>query len=178
MLAPAPISLAGGGAAGAARPARQHWPGAQPPHTEAHGAGARRGRPGAASRGACHSSALLPPAPVLPSSSHCACCCFRRCCCTAECSAVACFLALQGRDDGLFNSRVYWGGPHADDALTLLHSNPLRRLRGSAEIPHGGQGSEGREGSGWWSDSGPRCCAASRCESAAWNGLCTAHTGL
>lgn len=46
-------------------------------------------------------------------------------------------LPAEGRDDGLFNSRVYWGGPHADDALTLLHSNPLRRLRGSAEIPHG-----------------------------------------
>lgn len=93
----------------------------------------------------CRLHLLLPP--HLPSLSHCACrrCC-RRCCYTAEGCTVACFLALQGRYDGLFNSRVYWGGPHADDALTLLHSNPRRRLRGSAEIPYGGAGSEGKEG--------------------------------
>ena len=43
----------------------------------------------------------------------------------------------QGLEDGLFNSRVYWGGPEAEDALTLLHSNPRRRLKGSAEVPFG-----------------------------------------
>ena len=44
---------------------------------------------------------------------------------------------LQGIEDGPFNSRVYWGGPAAEGALTLLHGDPRRRLRGSLEVPYG-----------------------------------------
>ncbi|PRW39133.1 cytochrome P450 chloroplastic isoform C [Chlorella sorokiniana] len=52
-------------------------------------------------------------------------------------SADGLALPAEGKEDGLFNSRVYWGGPEAADALTLLHGNPRRRLKGSAEIPYG-----------------------------------------
>lgn len=46
---------------------------------------------------------------------------------------------LQGQNDGLFNSRVYWGGPTEDGALLLLHGDPGARLhpRCSLELAPG-----------------------------------------
>lgn len=81
---------------------------------------------------------LLPPPPGLP-----------RCLQTLRApinTATAARRRSQGQDDGLFNSRVYWGGPEAEDALTLLHSNPRRRLKGSTEIPYGEVAGSGRWG--------------------------------